>query len=151
MWTPLFTSRLCWLAGKPFSRTAEYFMYLRIAESGLTHQTTRIEVNRGAHVVLDSQSPILKQDAFVSVLTVPESGLVSMRRESAFFALVVDRIDPVATVCVFVFLSRACWCVVPVGTGTLYVVLISLFVFILEPALWIRLAGYGGTVRALDS
>ena len=103
------------------------------------------------YAVLDSQILPLKQDAFVSVLTVPESGLVSMRRESAFFALVVDRIDSVATVCVFVFLCCACWCVVPVGTGTLYVVIISLFVLILDPALWIRLAGYGGTVGALDS
>ena len=51
MWTPLFTSSLCWLAGKSFSRTAEYLTYLRIAESGLTHKTTRIEVKRGVQVL----------------------------------------------------------------------------------------------------
>ena len=50
-WTPLLTSSLCWLAGKLFSRTAEYLRYLRIAESSLTHQTARIEVNRGVQVL----------------------------------------------------------------------------------------------------
>ena len=51
IWTPLLTSRLSWLAGKSFSRTAEYVTYLRIAGDDLTHQTTRIEVNRGVHLV----------------------------------------------------------------------------------------------------
>ena len=56
LWTPLKTSSLCWLAGKLFSRTAEYLVYLRIAESSLTHQTTRIKVFRGVHKRRTEQS-----------------------------------------------------------------------------------------------
>ena len=54
-WTPLKTSSLCWLAGKSFSRTAEYLRYLRIAESNLTHQMTRIEVFKGVLMSSDKR------------------------------------------------------------------------------------------------